>query len=407
MITKIKIILFLFLFPLTLLAQEKIKDGHKKFYFENGTISSEGIIKNGKPEGYWKNYYSNGIKKSEGNRKNFLLDSNWIFYNEFRDTTYKINYKEDKKNGLKITYSDSCNIILEENFLADIKQGITTHYYDTLEKIKWKEINYEDNIENGSAYEYGLDGRLITIMIYKKGTLIGKENINRYDTQNKKTGVWKKFHTKNGKLKEEATYKNDLLNGYLKEYDLKGKLINAVLYIDGEPQLFAEELFNLDIKKEYHTNGQIKKEGTYDITGKEHGKFKYFNTNGEIEKVEIYDHGVLLAKGMIDDADRRQGYWEEYYINGELKSKGNYKDGKKIDNWEFYFANKQLLQKGNYLEGEKPTGTWYWYYSGGELLREESFRKGLEDGMLAEYFENGKLITKGEFIDGKKEGPWF
>ena len=244
-------------------------------------------------------------------------------------------------------------------------------------------------------------------MIYKKGTLIGKENINRYDTQNKKTGVWKKFHKENGKLKEEATYKNDLLNGYLKEYDLKGRLINAVLYIDGEPQLYAEELFNLDIKKEYHTNGQIKKEGTYDVTGKEHGKFKYFNKQGEIENVEIYDHGVLLAKGMIDDADRRQGYWEEYYINGELKSKGNYKDGKKIDDWEFYFANKQLQQKGKYLEGEKPTGTWYWYYSGGELLREESFRKGLEDGMLVEYFENGTLITKGEFIDGKKEGTWF
>jgi len=410
-LNKISFFFLLFLYSLSYFAQEKLKDGHKKFYYENGIVSSEGEIKNGKPEGYWVTYHPNGLKKSEGNRKNHLLDSTWIFYNEREDTLQKIVYKNDKKNGLKTYFSDNCNIILEENYVDDIKQGVSIHYYDTIlydsiAKIKQKEIFYEDNLASGNAFEYGLDGRIISIIVYKKGTLIGKEIINRYDFNNKKTGIWKKFYD-NGKLKEESTYKNGLLNGYLKEYDLKGMLTNATLYINGEPQLFAEELSNLDIKKEFYTDGTVKKEGTYDVTGKEHGKFKYYDEEGNLELTELYEHGILLAKGLVDKEDRRQGYWEEYYITGELKSKGHYKDGDKIDEWEYFFVNNQLQQKGSYMEGGKPIEKWIWYYPNGSVLREENYRKGLRDGLMEEFFEDGTLITKGEFIDGKKEDEWF
>jgi len=69
-----------------------ISDGYKIFKYPNGTVSSEGLIKNGKPEGFWKSYYVTGVKKSEGRRTNFLLDSIWIFYDQAGDTTEKINY---------------------------------------------------------------------------------------------------------------------------------------------------------------------------------------------------------------------------------------------------------------------------------------------------------------------------
>ena len=57
-------------------------DGYKKFYFPNGKLSSEGMIRSGKPDGYWKSYNENGLVKSEGNRLNFKLDSLWSFYND-------------------------------------------------------------------------------------------------------------------------------------------------------------------------------------------------------------------------------------------------------------------------------------------------------------------------------------
>ena len=54
-------------------------NGLNKFYYDNGALSSEGFMKEGKPDGYWKNYYKNGKIKIEGNRKFFLLDSLWKF----------------------------------------------------------------------------------------------------------------------------------------------------------------------------------------------------------------------------------------------------------------------------------------------------------------------------------------
>ena len=35
-------------------------NGFNKFYYDNGALSSEGNMKDGKPDGYWKNYYKNG-----------------------------------------------------------------------------------------------------------------------------------------------------------------------------------------------------------------------------------------------------------------------------------------------------------------------------------------------------------
>lgn len=246
------------------------------------------------------------------------------------------------------------------------------------------------------------------MIYYKKGTLLGKERINRKDNKERNIGTWKKFYD-DGKLMEESRYKNGLLNGYLKEYDRKGTLISATLYIDGVAQTYAEEIAALDIRKEYYEDGSVRREGIYDVIGKENGMFKYFDEKGKIEKTEFYVHGVLVAIGLVDEEGKRQGYWEEYYLEpeGQIKSKGHYKDGEKIESWEYYFSNNQLQQIGKYDKKGRPIGLWKWYYESGILLREESFRKGLEDGMMREYLEDETIITEGEFIDGKKEGPWL
>ena len=52
-----------------------LKDGYQIFKYPNGAVSSEGLIKNGKPEGFWKSYYVTGIKKSEGKRTKFFYST--------------------------------------------------------------------------------------------------------------------------------------------------------------------------------------------------------------------------------------------------------------------------------------------------------------------------------------------
>jgi len=50
---------------------------------------------------------------------------------------------------------------------------------------------------------------------------------------------------------------------------------------------------------------------------------------------------------QYDYEGRKQGYWEHYYSNGKLFSKGSYKDGKKDGYWECYYKNGQLWRKTN------------------------------------------------------------
>ena len=75
------------LFTVKLTAQ----DEHKVFYYPNGNVSSEGTLRNGKPDGYWKTYFENGQLKSEGNRVDFMLDGQWNFYSEEGDTLMNLS----------------------------------------------------------------------------------------------------------------------------------------------------------------------------------------------------------------------------------------------------------------------------------------------------------------------------
>ena len=78
---------------------------YQTYSYPNGQISSEGTLRDGRPDGLWKTYYESGQLKSVGKRKDFLLDSTWVFFSESGDTTLMVNYKKDLKNGPRFTYS--------------------------------------------------------------------------------------------------------------------------------------------------------------------------------------------------------------------------------------------------------------------------------------------------------------
>ena len=153
--------IILLIFPVALFAQSDQKivpNGYNTFYYDNGKVSSEGTMLDGKPEGYWKTYSSNGTIKSEGNRKNFQLDSIWKFYNEQGQLAFEYNYKEGKKNGTRKTFDTKEKfLITSENFQNDIKQGNTILYYKPSkpnEPEKVKQITpFVNGKEEGIAFE--------------------------------------------------------------------------------------------------------------------------------------------------------------------------------------------------------------------------------------------------------------
>ncbi len=386
---------------------DSTQENYKAFYYEDGKISSEGILRDGKPDGYWITYFLNGLRKSEGNRKNFLLDSTWKFYKENGNIEYKINYLENKKNGVYQQFNDNCLLIKQEHFKNDIISGVTkTFYPDSSNMLVEKTIPHENGRREGVGYEYGKDGRITSIITYSKNFIVSNEQINQTDKNGLKQGVWKEYFP-NQRLQTEMRYKNDQLNGYVKQYNRQGKLESATLYLNGVEQSDENNIADFDINTIYYADGTPKSTSVYNKAGKRDGVSTFYNEDGTVAATEIYKNGYLLKKGIIDANGFYQGEWEEYYLNGKIKSKGTYKDGKKYGKWEYYFTTGKVEQKGAYGANGRYTGEWNWYYENGNLLRREEFRKGIEDGELAEYTLQGELITKGEYFDGEREGEWF
>jgi len=382
---------------------------YKAYYYENGNISSEGFLINGKPNKYWVAYYESGIKKSEGNRKNFLLDSLWRFYDDNGGLSYEINYKENKKEGIYRYFNKKGRVFKEEKYINDKKEGKSYQYFteikDTLFKVK-KMIPFKNGNENGLAIQYAEDGRIIQLFNYKNGFLTSKEKINQKDESGIKQGLWKSYFP-NMRLKTEKRYKDGKLNGYFKTYNKNGELMSAILFINGIEQDKESNLADFDIKYEYYKNGKVKSAITYNKGGNKDGVSSLFDENGEVSESKLYRNGYLLAEGIIDLKGLYQGKWKHYYLDGKLKSEGSYKDGKKTGKWIFYFSNGKIEQTGNYDKNGKFSGMWKWYYENGNILRTEEFKRGIEEGYLEEFAIDGSIITKGEYYEGEKEGEWF
>lgn len=395
------LLVFILIGSITSAQEQQLADGPTIFYHPNGVKSSEGFIENGKPEGYWKTYSEEGILISEGNRKNHLLDSTWKFYDDSGNLKMEINYREGKKNGLRTTYRE--NEKIEENFIDDLKQGITKYYYPGGE-LK-KTVMYTDGLEEGIAKEFAEDGRITQLITYKRGFISNRERINRYDSEGKKHGNWKYFY-ENGNLQLECIYKHGLRNGYYKEYDIDGNLLTALKYVDGEKQDFVPEFTRLDLKTEYYPDGKVKVKATFK-DDKPEGVWRQYSEDGEIEVSYFYKNGIIIGEGIITEQGERNGNWKEYFDNGILKGEGYYDHDVKVGPWVYYHMNGKIEQTGTFDSLGRLEGQWEWYYSSGQLLRKENFKEGLADGIMTEYDELGNTITEGIYWKGLEDGLWI
>lgn len=377
-----------------------IPNGFNRFFHANGKVSSEGNMRDGKPDGYWKTYWENGVLKSEGNRKNFELDSIWNFYDENGSVTLQITYLNGKKEGIRRTIRE--NEIIEENFANDVKHGLTVYYYP--DGSVMRRINFENGLENGFAREYDREGTVITLIEYRRGFVVDRENINRRDRNGLKQGKWKFFYP-GGNVKTEGNYRDDKRNGYFKEYDEKGMLTDVSKYVNDVRQEEAPELVKLDVRTDYYPDGKVKTRASYKGEVPE-GIRREYDESGQVTAAFTFTGGVITAEGIIDDEGVKDGPWKEYYTNGTLKSEGVYRNGKRTGKWRFYHTNGALEQEGNYNNQGNSEGQWKWYYDDGLILREENFVNGKPEGIFTEFDEKGNVIIQGEYFDGLEEGFW-
>lgn len=396
------IVFVLLLISNTLYSQEKLSDGYQRFMYGNGQVSSEGMIRDGKPDGRWISYHVNGKVKSEGIRTNFELDSIWNFYDEEGNLTDEISYLNGKKSGYHNRYQNKIPVF-KELYLDNIRQGLS-YYYDKdgeLERL----VRYRDGKKHGLTREY--ENRLVQVIYrYHNDFLIDREYINQKDSQGRKQGVWREYFD-NDNIKSESHYKNDLLNGYSREYSQSGKLLSSRFYENGQliEEGIADEI-QAEVRNQYDEDGNLISSGSY-INNVPVGIHREYLREKSQVKVDEYDNsGQVISTGVTTDKGNKEEFWQFFYSGGQVRLEGNYKNDKRSGVWKFYYPDGELEQTGSYRNGLED-GLWTWYYRGGQIRREENYLMGREDGLSVEYDRNGEEIARGDFIDGLEEGEWF
>jgi len=392
--------------------QFEVENGPVKIYYPNGQISSEGFVKNGKPDGYWKTYYTTGIIKSEGKRTNFLLDSTWNFYNQSGELIEVINYQLGKKSGYSLRYTfnnpdrpGQASLISKELFINDKREGISEYYYITGE-LK-ERIYYTKGKKEGYSKEFDRDGTIITLNQFRDNYLISRERINRRDASGLKQGTHKGFYP-DGSVKTEVNYLDGELHGFFREFDEDGLLLQTMRYERGavveEIDEEAQEI--IDFRRTFDDEGRLIFSGGF-REGVPIGIHRFFDTTGTVINAYIFNvRGKKISEGIVDEQGFRRGSWIDFYEEGEIKARGSYRQNKRSGDWVFYYRDGEVMQRGRFLN-DRFDGQWIWYYKNGQVWRDENYFNGREDGYCIEYDIEGNILEEGGYISGEKDGKWI
>lgn len=279
------------------------------------------IVKNGVVELCENNpeiNYSYFIKRNE-------IDSSWL-NNVLREYDVWMDIPEKPGNGAWLNYEKTASHAYKEDFTgANQKTGLTYKHHESRKHL----ISYTFANPNGKVYqddskfqfqydwEENIKGRFESL--YSDGLKKFRHNyeINRLMAMDKSFS---------GKMK---TTIDAQINGTIQSYYPNGKKKAVVTYSDR----FVAEKTEIDNhrkllkasregeKSMYRENGKLFCKGAFNINGIT-GKLEYFGPKGiNIVKIETYKDGILNGKTT------------EFYLDGTVKLKGEYKDGEKVGDW--------------------------------------------------------------------------
>ena len=182
--------------------QKGILHGEHKSWFDNGKLKSTSVIVQGEPEGKMTFYYVSGKKEIEGQMVNGDRDGAWFYYNADGSVQLQMLYsrgevvKERKENGVFKEYYDDGQLMSEVKYKASKLEGPFVEYYDNgnwvlrqmpsdpimgtppdMERVlqgqsKKREGSYRDGLLEGEVKEYDPKGKLIRTLRYNAGSLV-------------------------------------------------------------------------------------------------------------------------------------------------------------------------------------------------------------------------------------------
>lgn len=114
--------------------------------------------------------------------------------------------------------------------------------------------------------------------------------------------------------------------------------------------------------------------------------------------------GIDTAPNDVDDRGRKVGRWTEVDSHGGTIT-GEYVDGERCGVWRHYFVDGSLRSEGEFDRGSLH-GTWTWYRATGGLLQRGGFLDDEKHGLWERWDAHGNQIDRGSWERGSKSGEW-
>lgn len=482
------------------------KDGLWKYYHSNGRLKEKQIMKDGEPADTAFSYYSNGLLNLKVPYKNGKVDGKVLVYNNgilSRSIYYEngeagsgdlidyhsigtVNIKvplvDGKANGTFKSFYDSGELFRTGEQKEGELSGARITYFKT-GQVSYKEQYVEGEL-NGEYISYYRDGQVEVKGQYEDGNKIGKweyffrngnENrIQNFDERGKENGLETSF-TKAGWKISEHSYDNGIVAAY-KFFNKEGEVLS-----EGERKGGALDYVS------FYQNGIKSAEGSYNKDGM-HGEWKYYDYNGALERIENFKDGIRVGeyisnfpngdveiKYQFNEEGESEGYYRNYYRNKDLFRQGYLLESKRDGPWETYRRNGELRSTNFYSDLKQqgfstsydvvgnPTQAWYYdddlakfviYYDTAGVAFDTIFQtpgkrsiqlkrchecpvfmtvdvlnnkyhgdqlftfpdgsveakgkvfNGDKVGSWVVYYPNGKISSEGAYIDGEKDGEW-
>lgn len=205
---------------------------------------------------------------------------------------------------------------------------------------------------------------LTLLLIVITANLCFAQNINQFDANGKRHGIWKKNFEKTQVLRYEGEFNHGKEIGVFKFYkNIESKAVLTATRTFSASSDLANVKF-LSVKGKVISNGKMR--------GKTYaGNWVYFHKNStQIMTEEFYDN-----KGQLE------GERKTYYLNGKLAENANYKSG--------------------LLDGESK-----WFSEAGKMIRLFTYQADKLHGVAKSYDASGKLEMEGVYRNDKKHGIW-
>ena len=264
-------------------------------------------FKNGLPEGKWETFRHNKLYERR-NYKNGRLDGDVTTYASDGKTVVKESTSSSgKRNGRYATYYTNGQLEKEQEFKEGKEHGYLRTY--TLEgNIKW-DCYYEDGKMHGQQTQLytSNQGNYVKMSNYEHGVLVGDyselyedgniKTKGKYDKAGKKTGLWI-VGEKDGSVKDESEYKDDMRNGERKSFFVDGTVSEIRTYKN-------DKLHGKYIDNRYSTH-KVQRERNY-VDGKLDGPFKDYFEDGKVEAEGEYLKGNMMSR-------------KTYHTNGKVRT---------------------------------------------------------------------------------------